>query len=185
MHISYLISRAGYAGASGNQTVLPNGVALFYPRINYVSIVANDMTDDSNDVADAIATKYLTTKQLREIQYSVTEHTTKSVKFEGILKDLSVSPKRNANLVSMNFSCNMSIATKRYMQRYDLLDNEIENPHFDISDEIKRKAGLMPRQEHVLVDDAVKINADKSRTREDKSSNILDLEKLKCLPKLM
>ena len=149
-------------------------VVSYHPRINYVSLLGTETSDDANALADEIALKYLTSNQMHNIQYNVTQKT-KSVKFEGVLHDESVlrTPKISMNFLSMNVSCNMSIATKRYMQKYNLLENETR-PRRNIPPLLKKDT---------KIDDAVTAN--ESSDKENERSNILDLNKLKKLPKLM
>ena len=156
---------------------LVNGTASFHPRINYVSMLATDTTDDANDVADAIAMKYLSTKQLRDVKCSVQEQRTKTVKFEGVLENEFSTPKRGVSYVNMNFSCNMSIATRKYMQRYNLLDAENEGK----KDRHKKSKTLARNIREELHN---KNNDDIEDKTDNVSSKILDLSKLKNLPKL-
>ena len=140
-----------------------------------MSLLGAEASDDANVLADEIALKYLTGNQLHHIQYNVT-HKTKSVKFEGVLEGDSAprTPKVSMNFVSMNVSCNMSIATKRYMQKYNLLEGEA-----------RPRSQNTPLQlaKSTMKRDAVKIK--KSTDKDNENCNILDLNKLKRLPKLM
>ena len=149
-------------------------VVNYHPRINYVSLVGTETSDDAHALADEIALKYLTSNQMHNIQCNITQKT-KSVKFEGVLHDESIlrTPKVSMNFLSMNVSCNMSIATRRYMQKYNLLENET-----------RPRRNMPPLlNKDTKIDDAV--TADESSDKENEPSNILDLNKLKKLPKLM
>ena len=150
-------------------------MAIYHPRINYESLLGAEISDDANVIADEIALKYLTSQQIHNIQYNVTQKT-KSVKFEGVLHDESVfrTPKVSMNFVSMNVSCNMSIASRRYMQKYNLLDGDKGYQHQNIPACLKQN-----RKIHDV------RTVEESSDKENEHGNILDLNKLKGLPKLM
>eukprot|EP00795_Rhopilema_esculentum_P016830 gene16830-8300_t len=159
--------------------LVPRDGAVFHPRINYVSLLGNDTGDEANILADEIAMKYLTSNQVRDVKLNVTQKT-KSVKFEGDVAGALAGmpagmPRINMNYVSVNVSCNMSIATKRYMQRYNLLESQ---PVANLQ---------LPNRHGPSAKDAAVRNT--STKQEDKENNkqfgkILDLKKLKGLSKL-
>lgn len=126
-----------------------------------------DTSDDANMLADEIALKYLTGTQIHNARYNVKQ---KTVTFEGVL-DGPHTPKVSMNFMSVNMSCNMSVATKRYMQKYNLLDKEMRtHPSQSNMKKIAKKQGMLMAE----YDD-----------KENEQRNVLDLNKLKGLPKLM
>ena len=145
-------------------------------------MLANDSTDDANLLADEIAMRYLTSNQRNNIQHNVM-HKTKSVKFEGIFDDSCRTPKLSMNFVSMNLTCNMSVASKRYMERYHLLEHDqppvAEDTNPGVNDFLNRKLKVdrngskKPRRRRNC-----------EQTEQNSPDKILDLDKLKCLPKL-
>lgn len=151
-------------------------VAIYYPRINYVSLLGVDGGDDANVLADEIALKYLTSNQMQNVQYQVKQRT-KSVKFEGLLdRPVLQTPKVSMNFVSMNVSCNMSVPTKHYLQKYDLLEGEVRRPPAQRNTQPSFKKASSRRG---------LVLADEKEGKENDQGNVLDLMKLKGLPKLM
>ena len=148
---------------------------MYHPRINYVSLLGTEATDDATVLADEIALKYLTGNQIRNVQYNVTQKA-KSVKFEGILQDESAfqTPKISMNFVSMNVSCNMSVATRRYMQKYNLLEGEKRSVGHNLSPRLRKSTKML---------DVATV--EEGSDKENEPGTILDLNKLKGLPKLM
>ena len=156
-----------------------------HPKINYISMAVDDtMYDYSGSNVDAIAAKYLPPEYIQK-QGKVAEETrNKTVKFEGVYA--WETPNRygiTKNTASVNFSCNMSIATKKYLQKYELLSSqEHDNDDRD----------SMPLKEHngrvTVVPLKQPITQQKlspfSETDRFEKENILDLKKLRKLPKL-
>lgn len=113
---------------------------------------------------DAIAEKYVPTEYLRKHQ---SEFKNKTVKFEGVYK--WETPGRNGvpkNMTSVNFSCNMSIATRKYLKKYELIGSEESDDTLPLRDNNGRPA---------VTRKSVQVEG---------KENILDLKKLRNLPKL-
>ena len=169
------MSRGTFGATEVESRLVPKDGTVFHPRINYVSLLGNETGDEANVLADEIAMKYLTSNQVRDVKLNVTQKT-KSVKFEGdVAGTLAGMPRINMNYVSVNVSCNMSIATKRYMQRYNLLESQ---PVTNLQ--------LPKRNGPSAKDAAVRSTSTKEEDKENnqQSGKILDLKKLKRLSKL-
>ena len=115
-----------------------------------------------------IAAKYLPDEYL---QNQLTEVRNKTVKFEGVY-ELS-TPGRNMNMASVNFSCNMSVASKKYLQRYELIDGE----KIAMQPLVEVNGRVMQQHARHSVDSRSYSDSDKE--------NILDFKKLRSLPKLL
>ena len=147
-----------------------------HPKINYVSMSSVDDTFcDYTSSINNIASKYVS-KDL--LQYEV--RNSKTVKFEGVwessnLKTGGGDVLGNKNTTSVNFSCNMSIASRKYLQKYSLAPRE---------DEVRAP---LKEQNGRQID--VERNNKKDEYEEDRSSSgkenkILDIQKLRSLQKL-
>ena len=144
---------------------------------------ANDTNDDENLLADEIAMKYLTSNQRNNVQCNVTQRT-KSVKFEGIFGDVSRTPKLSMNFVSMNLTCNMSVASKRYMERYNLLQHDQLSVFKEGSPE-ENDLQNAKLQNDSKGSKTNQRRRDREQMEQNSPDKILDLDKLKCLPKLI
>ena len=166
-----------------SQAPVQTDTAPFHPRINYISMFANDTSDDENLLADEIAMKYLTSNQRNNIKYNVTQRT-KSVKFEGVYDDVCRTPKLSMNFVSMNLTCNMSVASKRYMERYNLIQHDKLPVFTDASPEEndRQNAKLKSNSKGSKTNQRLR---DREQMEQNSPDKILDLDKLKCLPKLI
>ncbi|XP_065681790.1 SCL-interrupting locus protein isoform X3 [Hydra vulgaris] len=135
---------------------ISTGAIYNHPKINYHSMSVDEtLSEYSQNDIDVIAAKYLPVTDLRA------ELRNKTVTFEGVVE---------SNTTSVNFSCNMSIASKRYLQRYQL--NEEKNDFIN-------KPIVRPS-----------VDANETVNREIKKShvgkeNILDMKKIRNLPKLI
>ena len=131
-----------------------------HPKINYVSMSVDDTFYDSSlsNVND-IAAKYLPRDML---QYEYRNN--KTVKFEGVYERQLTGRAVGSNITSVNFSCNMSIASKKYLQKYDLVSNEERAP-------LKEQNRINDKK-------------NKDETLDGKENNILDFQKLRSLQKL-
>ncbi|XP_066930576.1 SCL-interrupting locus protein homolog [Clytia hemisphaerica] len=144
-----------------------------YPKINYTSMSSVDDTfyDYATSTIDKIASKYVS-QEIFHQQQEITKN--KTVKFEGVYKWQTSNRNgiTNKNMASVNFSCNMSIASKKYLQKYSL----------EASDDDKRK----PFQEgngrpaRIRSRDANQENEENN----GKENKVLDYKKLQSLPKL-
>ena len=136
--------------------------------LNDESFIGSSTSD-----TDMIAKKYLSRNQYTELVGGFGIQRTKSVKFEGIFEESHFSrPEDNRNLVSVNFSCNMSIATKQYMKKYKLLDDIACGDGKEKQPE--RKVAEV-RQQTVSDED----------NEQSETLTVLNLDKLKRLPKLL
>ncbi|XP_065644903.1 SCL-interrupting locus protein homolog isoform X9 [Hydra vulgaris] len=136
---------------------ISTGAVYNHPKINYHSMSVDEtLSEYSQNNIDVIAAKYLPVTDLRA------ELRNKTVTFEGVVE---------SNTTSVNFSCNMSIASKRYLQRYQL--NDEKNGDF-ITKPIVRPS--------VDANETVSREIKKSR---DGKENILDMKKIRNLPKLI
>jgi hypothetical protein len=138
-------------------------LAAAHPRLNYMSMSIEDSIDDHNmKQIETIAAKYLP-KDLR-LERNVQEvHTraegmrTRTVQFEGVKERAhSDAVIHVQNTMSVNISCNMSIASKKYLQRYQLVPS-----------------------------DQNKETEDGTANEVFTPPNILDMKKLRSLPKLV
>ena len=117
----------------------------------------DETLNESQTDIDVIAAKYFPVTDLR------TELRNKTVTFEGVVE---------SNTTSVNFSCNMSIASKKYLQRYQL--NEEEN------------IGLLNRPlNKPLIDTNEIVHKEQKKARCAGKENILDMKKIRNLPKLL
>ena len=119
--------------------------------------------DNSFSNINNIAAKYLP-KDLLQYEY----RNNKTVKFEGVYEWQSsgrAGGSNKQNMTSVNFSCNMSIASKKYLQKYDLVSAD---------DRLPLKEQNRKREKKTNEDD-------KAVGKENK---ILDLQKLRSLKKL-
>lgn len=135
-----------------------------YPKINYVSMSVDDTFYDTSPAnINEIAAKYLPDKMLN-CEYT----NNKTVKFQGVYewqsRDRATGGSKH-NMASVNFSCNMSIASKKYLQKYDLVSGNERIPLKE-----KNQRGEMKSQS--------------DETLDGKENKILDLKKLKSLQKL-
>ena len=146
---------------------------IIHPRINYVSMLNDEsFIGSSTSDTDMIAKKYLSRNQYTELVGGLGIQRTKSVKFEGIFEESHFSrPEDNRNLVSVNFSCNMSIATKQYMKKYKLLDD------------IACDDGKEKQSEGKVAE--VKQTVSDEDNEQSETLTVLNLDKLKRLPKLL
>ena len=89
------------------------------PRINYMSMAVDETFVEESSNFNEIAAKYLPSSDF--VQGEMTE---KTFKIQRVFSHGAVPPSsRSVNMTSINFSCNMSIATKTYLQRYELMDS--------------------------------------------------------------
>lgn len=142
-----------------------------FPKINYKSFITSvddTLYDYTSSTIDQIATKYVPREMLLQHQEQH-EVKNKTVKFEGIYEWQSSNQKDgviNQNMASVNFSCNMSIASKKYLQKYSLaLHDEDRLP---LKDQNGRQV----------------VTDEEDGSREGKENQILDFKKLRSLPKL-
>ena len=177
-----------------------------YPKINFKSLatsVDDTMYDYNSSTVDQIALKYLPKDMLhqhqllQQQQQQQQQHhqqqreeftTNKTVKFEGVYEWQSTNTKGgmiNQNMASVNFSCNMSIASRKYLQKYSLVDDDkdLQRPG---------RTGLLKDQNGRQA--AIADGCYSSDNKEDgsetligvygKENRILDFERLRSLPKL-
>jgi len=142
-----------------------------FPKINYKSFVTSvddTLYDYTSSTIDQIASKYVPREMLLQHQEQ-REVKNKTVKFEGVYEWQSSNHKGgviNQNMASVNFSCNMSIASKKYLQKYSLaLHDEDRLP---LKDQNGRQAAA----------------DEEDGAREGKENRILDFKKLRSLQKL-
>lgn len=140
-----------------------------FPKINYKSLgtsVDDTLYDYTSSTIDQIASKYVPREMLLQHQEQ-REVKNKTVKFEGVYEWQSSNHKDGViNQTSVNFSCNMSIASKKYLQKYSLaLHDEDRLP---LKDQNGRQA----------------VADEEDGGREGKENRILDFKKLRSLPKL-
>lgn len=136
--------------------------------------VDDTIYDYSTTNIDSIAAKYLPTEYLSKHQSEIKN---KTVKFEGVYK--WETPGRLGvakNMTSVNFSCNMSIASRKYLKKYELIENEDSEEAPPLRDHNGRKAVLHTKKH-------LPFSSDQTDSFEGKE-NILDLKKLRNLPKL-
>ena len=119
---------------------------------------------------DRIAAKYLPDEYQQQLEVR-----NKMVKFEGVY-ELSTGTAGKMNTASVNFSCNMSIASKKYLQRYELVDNEKGVVATQPLLEVNGRPPLQSRQSS---------SGDSRSYSESDKENILDFKKLRNLPKLL
>lgn len=138
------------------------------PRINYMSLAVDEtMCEESN--FERIAAKYLPDEYVKN---QMTEIRNKTVKFEGVYQ---VNAGKNTNMASVNFSCNMSIASKKYLQRYELGGENGDKL-------VKPLAEINGRLASHGVKQAIDARIPESDSDKE---NILDFKKLRNLPKLL
>jgi len=135
-----------------------------YPQINYVSMSADETLFDNSLInINDIAAKYLPK------EYHIEERTTnKTVTFEGVYE--WQTPTKH-NMRNINFSCNMSIASKKYLQKYDLAETDVS-----MAQPLSHTNGRSEHQRNVTP---------KKNDFEKDKENILDFAKLRNLPKLL
>ncbi|KAM4641457.1 SCL-interrupting locus protein [Discoglossus pictus] len=98
------------------------------PRLNYMSFTNMDLSGfvpsgvDLSMEANAIALKYLSESQLRQLSHS---HVTKSSPLDSSSFHNLMPGNADKNMVGLSLisSNNMSFATKKYMKRYGLLES--------------------------------------------------------------
>ena len=138
-----------------------------------MSSVDDTFYDYATSTIDKIASKYVS-QEIYHQQQEVTKN--KTVKFEGVYEWQQTSNRHgvtNKNMASVNFSCNMSIASKKYLQKYSL---EAGN------DGDKRKPFQEGNGRPAMVRSRDSNQGDEENT--GKENNILDYKKLQSLPKL-
>lgn len=152
-------------------TTSPPLSSSFFPKINYKSFVTSvddTLYDYTSSTIDQIASKYVPREMLLQHQEQ-REVKNKTVKFEGVYEWKSSNHKDgviNQNISSVNFSCNMSIASKKYLQKYSLALNDEDR--LPLKDQNGRQAAA----------------DEEDGGREGKENRILDFKKLRTLQKL-
>jgi len=168
---------SGNVGIMERQRSMSVAAPPTHPKINYVSMSSVDDTfcDYNSSSINNIASKYVP-KEL--LQHEV--RNSKTVKFEGVYEWETYNRKTddgliNTNTTSVNFSCNMSIASRKYLQKYSLAPREDEE-----------RAPLREQNGRRVV---VERNKKPDEYEEDrngggKENKILDIKKLRSLQKL-
>ena len=131
------------------------------------------MYDYTSSTVDQIASKYLPKEMLQQHQQQ-REVKNKTVKFEGVYEWQSSNHKDgviNQNMASVNFSCNMSLASRKYLQKYSLTSHDEDR--LPLKDQNGRQA---------VADGG--DDKDGDRCGEGKENRILDFKKLRSLSKL-
>jgi len=138
-------------------------LAAAHPRLNYMSMSIEDSIDEHNmKQIETIAAKYLPKdlrleRNVQEMHTRTEEMRTRTVQFEGVKERAhSDAVIHVQNTMSVNISCNMSIASKKYLQRYQLVPS-----------------------------DQNKETEDGTANEVFTPPNILDMKKLRSLPKLV
>ena len=150
---------------------LSTGVVPTYPKINYMSMSVDETFNAyAHNSIDDIAAKYLPKEFVIEQKHT----TMKTVKFEGVCENMWQTPSRGVNMRSVNFSCNMSIASKKYLQKYELVDYE-ESSVQPLSN-VNRRSEDRKQGKH---------NLTTRNIEECNKENILDFKKIRSLPKLL
>ena len=180
-----------------------------YPRINYVSIAVDETMDEVFSEADHIALKYLSEQQLTELRHQAGQRR-RSVRLSdtststarlmlGHSETVSVSRHERSGYTSVIGGSdytwnNLSFATRKYLGKYHLAPAGRVDTTTD-SEERGRSAGVSAGGANKEADDAAEKDLSiVSQTCEappptpephnEEPSNILDIGRLKKLPKL-
>lgn len=149
---------------------LSKSVVPAYPRINYMSMSVDETyNEDMFSNIDEIASKYVSNvfKEKNVVK-------NKTVKFGNVYEWQTLATA--GSMTSVNISCNMSIASKKYLQKYDLVENKTNSTKQPLGDVngrfVKKKISKnITRTEH--------------KTKLEDKENILDFNKIRSLPKLL
>jgi len=159
-----------YRQRSHSQGFLQHAV----PKINYVTMSSLDDTIceyGANDIDD-IASKYLSKDFMTQIKNNIpwsNEIRNKTVKFQGVYQR---ETNRQMTTTSVNFSCNMSIASRKYLQKYDLNADQRT-----MEKTIEKRVGPANIKTKEKIETQIRKN-------DINKENILDFKKLRTLSKL-
>lgn len=163
-----------------------------YPRINYVSLSMDDTFDfDLLSDADRITLKYLSDEQQRELPKLFNRRTrNRTVRFDSLptshQKSLHRGRRVSASHVSeVEFSLNnLSLATKEYLEKYNLMGKRTVSKE---KYSCKTNKGNSEKRTN-LVSPKFECTAppptSEPGTADSSGSNVLDMKKLRNLPKL-
>ena len=135
----------------------------------------DDSSGEDYSAIDEIAAKYIPKEQFLKLKKQ-SKVKNKSIKFEGVYE--WKTPGKTNNMTSVNFSCNMSMATRKYLEKYELTrkcsdddrDERKRRPLQDQNSDNPERGNQIPRKN--------------SQSEKLDKENILDLKKLRNLRKL-
>ena len=139
-----------------------------HPQINYMSLSVSEMMDETFDVSDVIALQYLTNVSRPDLMHVVgNQH----LNVTELMKLASLDHRQTS--VHMDgsdsfYDRHLSLASRQYLQRHNLMPPNEEN--------YTTERGATACQ-HSVGD-----NTDK--TTSERSEHVLDIQRLKNLPKL-
>ena len=159
-----------------------------YPRINYVSLSMDDTMDfDLLSDADRITLKYLSDEQRKELPRLFNRRTrNRTVRFDSLptshQRGLHRGRRLSANHVSeVEFSLNnLSLATKEYLEKYNLMGKREVNKEKDSCKKSEKRTNCVSPKP----DCTAPPPTPEPGTADTSGSNVLDMKKLRNLPKL-
>ena len=156
-----------------------------HPRLNYVSMSVDDTFDEVTYI-DEVALKYLSDEELKQFKSelrpssgaAVKRSFTRTVRFGSLPSDNERRSHSRRNLREVDFTWNnLSFCTKNYLAKYNLVEGEVS----------------FPAQEEVNTpskgDNSPETSIEPCKPpfpspAPEGSSHILDIKRLKNLPKL-
>ena len=173
------ITTSGFLHRSVSLSAIPD-----YPRINYVSLSIDDSLDlNLLSDADRITLKYLSEEQRKELPKVFNRRSrNRTVRFQS---NPSWFLHKGTELSEVEFSFNnLSVATKQYLEKYNLMESrekqkESRNKNSSSDSGKNTQLSTSPKAECAAPPPTPDMG-----TADGSSSNVLDMKKLRNLPKL-
>lgn len=177
---------------STRQRSLSTSFISEHPRLNYVSMSVDDTFDEVTCI-DNVVLKYLSDEELKQFQSelrpagstAVKRSYTRSVRFGSLPGDQEHRSLLRRGLREVDFTWNnLSFCTKNYLAKYNLVEEHVSFAGQDGGDEAKSQLEAVLPATGSSIQPCKPPFPSPARRSSEGSSHILDIKRLKNLPKL-